>query len=306
MWYLKTALWALMLLMPLAVLASPWAEIKTSTPGPVQVIGGVSLGCIGGAESLPESGPGYVSIRRQRNRHYGHPHTLKLVQGLGAALKQRRADRLVMIGDLSQPRGGRMSSMHRSHQNGMDVDVWLTLATSVEDAKKLAPEGKDPPSMLQEDKRLLSKHWGDDQLFLIKTAAQDPGVERIFINPGLKLALCASQGMQTEWLRKLRPWWGHDAHFHVRLKCPEGSPKCKSQPPLPTGTGCGIELASWFKPKPKADLKPVKKDPQPAKPVKPRPPPPPQILPECQPLLAYRQPAEPENQAEKTERIKKD
>ncbi|MBF0256316.1 MAG: penicillin-insensitive murein endopeptidase [Gammaproteobacteria bacterium] len=262
--------------------ASPWAKIETATPGPPRVIGKVSYGCISGAEALPETGVGYVSIRRHRNRFYGHPETLKLVQGLGEELAKRRQDRKLMIGDLSQPRGGLMSSMHRSHQNGVDVDVWFTLTESVEHAKKLAPEGNDPPSMLQADKRLTSQHWGEDQLFLLKTAAENPQVERIFINPGIKLAVCASQGPDAPWLQKLRPWHGHDAHFHVRLKCPEGSPDCEQQAPLPPGSGCGAELASWFKPKPA--VKPTKEaEKPPAKPVKPAPPP---IPPQCRPVLA--------------------
>ncbi|MEO5343291.1 MAG: penicillin-insensitive murein endopeptidase [Gammaproteobacteria bacterium SHHR-1] len=267
--------------------ASPWARLKTSTPGPTQVIGKVSLGCIGGAQALAETGTGYVSIRRKRNRYYAHPATLELVQRLGQAMHERRPDRLIMIGDLSQPRGGRMDSMHRSHQNGVDVDVWLTLTPSAKDAKKLAPEGNDPPSMLQKDKRLVSKHWGEDQIFLLKTAAQDPAVARIFVNPGIKLALCASQGVEAEWLRKLRPWWGHDAHFHVRLNCPKDSPQCESQPPIGKGSGCGIELASWFKPKPV--VKPAQKPEKQAakKPVKIAKPRPPAIHPRCKPVLAY-------------------
>jgi penicillin-insensitive murein endopeptidase len=288
-WIVKrNLLWGMLLGFGLSAQAaiSPWALIKTTTPGPPVAIGKVSNGCINGAKRLPESGTGYVSIRRHRNRYYGHPETLKVIQGLGEKLALH-SDRLVMIGDLSQPRGGRMSSMHRSHQNGMDADVWFTLADSVADAKKMAPEGRDPRSMLQKDRRLLSERWGDEQLLLIRTAAENPRVERIFVNPGIKLALCASQGMDTDWLRKLRPWWGHDAHFHVRLKCPQGSPDCRQQSPVPAGTGCGKELASWFKPRPAVKLatadkrkktrkKPRKKTASSA------------VFPQCKPVLSYR------------------
>jgi len=242
---------------------SPWALVKEPTSGQTEVIGGAAYGCIAGAKDLPETGKGYVTIRRERNRHYGHPETVKMIKDIGAELASR-TDQLMMIGDMAQPRGGRMESMHRSHQNGMDVDIWFTLASSPKAANLLAPEGNDPPTMLTEDRAGISKRWGEDQLFLLKTAAQRPDVDRIFVNFAIKNALCKSVEGDRSWLGKVRPWWGHDAHFHIRLKCPAGSPECKQQPATPKGDGCGYEVASWMK-KPKIILK--KSD-------KPAPPPP--------------------------------
>ena len=46
------------------------------------------------------------------------------------------------------------------------------------------------------------------------------------------------------WLRKLRPWYGHHQHFHIRLHCPEGSAECDPQGPLPKGLGC--DNLAWF------------------------------------------------------------
>ncbi|MBU0501585.1 MAG: penicillin-insensitive murein endopeptidase [Gammaproteobacteria bacterium] len=242
---------------------SPWSLVREPSAGQTEVIGGAAYGCIAGASNLPDTGKGYVAIRRERNRHYGHPETLKLVKDMGAALSQR-TDQLLMVGDMAQPRGGRMESMHRSHQNGMDVDIWFTLAPSPKAANILAPDGNDPPSMLDDSKRKLSSRFGDDQLFLLKTAAQRPNVDRIFVNFAIKNGLCQSIKGDRSWLNKVRPWWGHDAHFHVRLKCPAGSPECKQQPTVPQGDGCKNEVVSWMK-------KPViilKKDDRPA----PRPP----------------------------------
>ena len=48
------------------------------------------------------------------------------------------------------------------------------------------------------------------------------------------------------WLARVRPWWSHHDHFHVRLKCPGDSPLCQSQDPLPADAGCGAALAWWF------------------------------------------------------------
>lgn len=233
-----------LLVVPMAP-ASPWMKVATTTSGPATAIGGPSNGCIVGARVLPATDTGFVSIRRHRNRYYGHPDTIRLVRDLGRALS-KRTQKLMMVGDLSQPRGGLMSSSHRSHQNGMDVDIWFRLAGSVRDANGHHPEARDPRSMVAPGGRNLSKDWGAQQRFLLKTSADHPRVDRIFVNPVIKRALCRFEQGDRNWLRKLRPWWGHDAHFHVRLKCPQGSPRCKQQPPLPAGDGCDQSLAWWF------------------------------------------------------------
>ncbi|MCG6898063.1 MAG: penicillin-insensitive murein endopeptidase [Thiocapsa sp.] len=228
-----------------AVQATPWAEVAAPSGGPPRVIGAVSNGCIGGADALPETGPGYVSVRRYRNRHYGHPELIRFIEDLGRS-QQRRSAQLVMIGDLSQPRGGRMPSSHRSHQNGLDVDIWFTLVGSAAAATRLMDNRSDPTSMVQPGGIFVSPHWGTDQQFLIETAARHPAVERIFVNPAIKRALCHDVKGDPDWLGKIRPWWGHDSHFHVRLTCPAGSPDCEAQPALGGGSGCGQELAWWF------------------------------------------------------------
>ena len=225
--------------------ASPWAQVRTVAPGPPSAIGEAANGCLAGAQALPAEGKGYVQIRRERQRQFGHPQTLDFVRELGAAQASRTA-RYVMIGDLSQPRGGLMSSSHRSHQNGLDLDVWFLLADSPTQAQRDWPEAVAPPSMVRDDGLAVNGLWGPEQRLLLKLAAEDGRVERIFVNPAIKQRLCDSERDDRGWLRKLRPWRGHDAHFHVRLKCPAGSPDCQAQAPLPAGDGCGAELAWWF------------------------------------------------------------
>lgn len=151
---------ALSLCLPtLTVLATPWGDVQRPSSGLTEVFGGAANGCIGGADALPETGPGYVSIRRYRNRYYGHPDLIRFVHDLGRG-QQQRGSQFVMIGDLSQPRGGRMSSSHRSHQNGLDVDVWFTLANSPTAARQLMDDRADPASMVAPGGRTVSRHWG--------------------------------------------------------------------------------------------------------------------------------------------------
>ena len=136
-----------------------WSRIETAAAGTPTAVGSPSNGCIQGASALPAAGVGYASIRRHRNRYYGHPETIRLVQKLGDAM-HRRNGKLVMVGDLAQPRGGRMSSSHVSHQNGLDADIWLMLADSPAQAVRSTPESRDPPSMLGRNKLDLNGNWG--------------------------------------------------------------------------------------------------------------------------------------------------
>lgn len=252
--------------------ASPWAQVKMPSAGPTVVIGETSNGCIAGAQSLPAEGPGYVSIRRYRNRHFGHPQLLRLVSDLGRTMA-RRGDALVMVGDLSQPRGGLMSSSHRSHQNGLDVDIWFRLAPSATAANRDTAGTADPPSMVTQDGEGLSGLWGENQRALLKAASEDSRVDRIFVNPAIKRGLCRSE-RDSAWLRKLRPWFGHDAHFHVRLKCPQDGTQCEQQAALPAGDGCGRDLDWWFSAEAR---KPAKRSGPRAEPVMPA---------ACRPLLS--------------------
>ena len=57
--------------------------------------------------------------------------------------------------------------------------------------------------------------------------------------------MCANAGRgDAAWLRKIRPWWDHTDHLHVRLNCPKGAPGCVDQDPLPPGDGC--KEAIWW------------------------------------------------------------
>ena len=89
-------------------------------------------------------------------------------------------------------------------------------------------------------RRFLDKH-----VKLLQFVVAQPEVERVFVHPAIKRALCKRTG-NASWLNKIRPWWGHHYHFHVRLSCPDDQPGCKSQLPPPERHECGAELAWWF------------------------------------------------------------
>ncbi|HEX3500554.1 MAG TPA: penicillin-insensitive murein endopeptidase [Stellaceae bacterium] len=262
------------LISPCAAAESPWRAVRAPSVGNMQVIGGPANGCIAGAAALPADGPGFSAIRISRNRFYGHRDTIDYVERLGRAA-QAAGLAPFYVGDMAQPRGGPMPSGHGSHMNGMDVDIWFNL-----DPKPALPpaarEEVDLPSMVLADKSAVDpKRFGAPQVTLLRLAAGDARVDRIFVNPVIKRALCELP--DHAWLHKIRPWYGHDEHFHVRLSCPADSPACAGQPPVPAGDGCDASLDWWLQPRP----------PTPAVPAAPKPPKP-KLPAACEAVLAGR------------------
>jgi penicillin-insensitive murein endopeptidase len=135
---------------------------------------------------------------------------------------------------------------HRSHQNGLDADIWFWLPADRLALTVTARESLPAPSMLNANGRSIdAQQWSQRQAHVLRLAVSFDVVARIFVNPTIKKALC-EQFSGAAWLQKLRPWWGHDDHFHVRLHCPRGESTCQNQDPLPAGDGCGADLAWWF------------------------------------------------------------
>lgn len=88
--------------------------------------------------------------------------------------------------------------------------------------------------------------WAPPIEAVIRAAATDPVVERVFVNAAIKKRLCENAGSDRAWLYKVRAWYKHNDHEHIRLRCPTGSPECKNQPPPVQEEGCGKELDYWF------------------------------------------------------------
>ena len=246
---------AILLAPALALAASSpvdeWGRVLTPTPGPTRIIGSPANGCLAGAARLPPDGIGYQAIRLSRHRYYGHPETVAFVERLGKAAAAAGLAPLY-VGDIAQPRGGPMTSGHAAHENGVDVDIWFDL----DPKPALAPEAReevDLPSMVLADHSDIDRaRFGEKQVRLLRLAASDAHVDRIFVHPTIKRALCQRYGGAGEgdrsWLHKIRPWYGHDEHFHVRLTCPAGSTNCVGQSPVPAGDGCDASLDWWFQP----------------------------------------------------------
>ncbi|WP_424941087.1 penicillin-insensitive murein endopeptidase [Aliiroseovarius sp. S253] len=247
--------------------------------------GSYAKGCLAGAEQLAETGPTWQAMRLSRNRNWGHPELIDFVKDLSRKAAQQRGWKGLYVGDLSQPRGGPMLTGHRSHQIGLDADIWmlppkrLNLSTSER-------EGISSISTRRSKGAYVNKNWTRAHHEIIKAAAKDKRVARIFVFPGAKVQMCKDAKGDRRWLRKIRPWWGHHYHFHVRLSCPKGVKGCVNQAPPPAGDGCK-DAERWVQ-----DILHPKPAPKPAKPATPRKPRGPLTLKDlpnqCGPVLSSR------------------
>lgn len=215
-----------------------------------QSFGYYTKGCIAGAAQLPVTGPAWQAMRLGRNRNWGHPDLIALIERLATEAKANDGWNGLLVGDMSQPRGGPMTSGHASHQVGLDADIWLTpMPNRVLSRKERA--SISARLMVLDRKRINPKRWTNAHNRLIRRAASYPQVQRIFVHPPIKKALCdwsKGQPNRAAWLRKVRAYYGHNYHFHIRMRCPKGATNCRSQaePRPKDGTGCGKELAYWY------------------------------------------------------------
>jgi penicillin-insensitive murein DD-endopeptidase len=240
---------------PLPPLASP-GDPKTpakelfgrkAKPAPLQArsIGFYARGCLAGAVALPINGKTWQVMRLSRNRNWGHPNLVAFLERL-AAKGAKTGWPGLLVGDMSQARGGPMITGHASHQVGLDADIWLTPMPDRELTREEREEMSAIMAVAPDRKDVDAKVWTPAHTAIIRAAAEDAAVERIFVNAAIKKALCRDAGANRAWLHKVRPWWGHDYHFHVRIKCPGDSPDCEGQDPTPESEGCGHDLDYWF------------------------------------------------------------
>jgi penicillin-insensitive murein endopeptidase len=241
-------------------------------------IGSYAKGCGAGLVELPETGPTWQAMRLSRNRNFGQPTMVQFLMDLSQTARDIGYGKGLYIGDISQPRGGPMTSGHASHQIGLDADIWMLPPRSL----SLTEEERENISSIpvrSADQKSVTGNWSNVHRELLKQAALDPRVDRIFVAAAVKIEICkTAKARDKKWLQKIRPVAGHDTHFHVRLKCPKGARLCETQTPTvaelsKNGDGCDETLMWWVtdfldppkstgKKKPKEDDAPRKKGPR--------------------------------------------
>lgn len=245
-----------------------FSQKKLPSLGRAMAIGFYPRGCLQGGVELPVDGPNWQVMRLSRNRNWGHPELVKFLERFAPLAAKATGWHGILVGDMAQPRGGPLPFGHASHQIGLDVDIWFMPMPNHE----LSPQERENISasnLVAPDKLHVDpKTWTPADVAFIRTAAEQPEVERIFVNAAIKKELCHVEGKNHfSWMSRVRPWYGHADHIHVRLKCPPDSPNCRKQEPVPVGDGCAEkDLAFWFKdsvlhpkpgPPPKVPPKPI-------------------------------------------------
>ena len=217
-----------------------FAKVKKPAGTPPAIHGSYARGCIEGAGALSLQHEGYTVMRPSRNRFYGHPALLALIERAAAGAPKETH---LLLGDLSQPAGGPMPYGHAAHQIGLDVDVWLT-PEGLRQKTKVTEEAREKVEMQTvldgTRKQLDPKRWHAKFADQILWFASQPEVDRIFVHAAIKKKLCETHRTHPA-LKKVRPWYFHDSHFHVRIRCPAGQTACESQAPV-NEVGCDASI----------------------------------------------------------------
>jgi penicillin-insensitive murein endopeptidase len=224
-----------------------FGRVLTPTEAAARSIGFYSRGCLAGGIALPVNGPDWQVMRLSRNRNWGTPQLVSFLEHFAREVPRVSHWPGILVGDMSQPRGGPMLTGHASHQIGLDVDIWLKPMPPYTLSREQREEMMSTNVVRSDGLDVDQRYWTADDVAVVKAAAQDPEVQRIFVNAAIKKALCRDAGPDRAWLHKVRPFFGHNYHFHVRLVCPAGEASCEAQEPVAPGDGCSkADLAYWF------------------------------------------------------------
>jgi penicillin-insensitive murein DD-endopeptidase len=153
-------------------------------------IGFYNKGCLAGAKALPISGKTWQVMRPSNNRNWAHPDMVAMLERLSAKAHEVAGWPGLLVEDMSQPRGGPMLTGHASHQIGLDADIWLTPMPKKQ-LSRIEREEMSAINMVRADRLDIDPSvWTPAHLLVIRAAAQEPRVERIFVNAAIKKALC--------------------------------------------------------------------------------------------------------------------
>lgn len=191
-----------------------------------------NLNAIVTAGALPVS-----FVHPYRKRYYGSFEMMDTLVKLAAVSKAMPRGANLWVGDVSNKNGRRITdSGHKSHQNGLDVDIGYAMTRSQTGGFTDIVTGSG--GLIKDHQ--MSETWGQFK------AVWDMGVtDRIFIGATVKRHVCKYAKKQEgefakygQLLRHMRPTPGHDNHYHLRIKCTPNQPRCRMIGPPPAGTGC--------------------------------------------------------------------
>ncbi len=225
---------------------NPWEEVRFPSQGQQRIFGGYNAGCLQGAQAPRESGFGFQFVKLSRNAFWGHSTTYDYIERMGRTLRPKNIS--LLIADISMPKGGPFTWTHASHQVGLDIDIEFLLdPRSLERDLTIEERERLPNYYLanQDANAVIEANWTEKHATMLRVLADDPDVHVMFVHPSIKKKLCDNPANRQNWLAKVQPWWGHDEHVHVRLKCPQGESFCIPKPEI-TDIGCDSEDFLWW------------------------------------------------------------
>lgn len=218
-----------------------------------QAHGSHTAGHLKSAVKLPASGQGFEA-RKPMDQAYGTDLMMEMIQGAAAKVaKSHPGSPPIVIASISKSTGGtllnRSKRAHRSHKNGLDVDVVFPSSNRVQDmwpacstAKGSCPKGSQIRREFDE-----ARFW---KFAKEMTCAKDNPVRVMFIDAQIKRHLCnyvrslSSENLNDpsscahKTLKAMKHSPGHHNHVHIRLRCP-GNRECQERTfDLGRGTGC--------------------------------------------------------------------
>jgi penicillin-insensitive murein endopeptidase len=209
-----------------------------------EAIGYYSNGSIKHSHSIDDyKKSGVVKLFKSRGQNFGTSDIMRALTGLAKHMKTTYPTiERTQIGDISAVEGGRIPR-HKSHQNGLDADVVYYRVNELSQSPQYPEWAEDFVVKSKLTKNFhIERNWE-----AMKYLVHNHDVGRIFVDSAIKKALCEFANQkgelesETEVLRRLRREDAvHMHHFHLRLKCPAGSPDCESQVEPPEGHGCNF------------------------------------------------------------------
>lgn len=189
------------------------------------------------ATSLSLEAPGVRVLNPNMGRHYGTYELVELVQQVGATYAAVRPGDAIEVGDLSLRKGGTIREsdgrrVHSSHRNGLDVDVRYLYRDCHMQGR--LDDGTCPVG-IKESLELMRMFvdGGPEEGYSSVTGMKDSMVDVIYVGEPFQKNLCRHLREHDEdaeryrdVVERLQVMGGHQAHFHVRIACPEHSKRC--------------------------------------------------------------------------------
>jgi penicillin-insensitive murein DD-endopeptidase len=133
-------------------------------------------------------------MRVSRNRNWGHPELVKFLERFAPLAAEATGWRGILIGDMAQPRGGPLPFGHRSHQIGLDVDIWFMPMPDRVLSRRERDNIVASNLVAADGKNINGKTWSPSHVAFTRTAAEQPEVERVLVNAAIKKELCRVEG----------------------------------------------------------------------------------------------------------------